>query len=139
MVVPATTTRRGWARPTMTAVTVALGVVILAGCGHSASPIRLRLDAEPAYPVPALGSTPLMVAPHAPPQAQVDAVHVRPQPDAVWIGGYWHWTGQQFVWSPGYWTRAAHGKTWVPHQWRQGVGAWHLHGGYWADSLRVGR
>jgi WXXGXW repeat (2 copies) len=126
-----------WALP-MVSRAVVLGAVVLAGCSHPGA-LRVRLDAEPAHLVPALGSIPLMVAPHAPPQAQVEAVHVRPQPDAVWIGGYWHWTGRQFVWSPGYWSRAVYGKTWVPHQWRPGVGTWHLHGGFWADSLRVGR
>ena len=29
-----------------------------------------------------------------------------PNPQAFWVGGYWHWTGTQYAWIPGHWDAA---------------------------------
>jgi hypothetical protein len=38
-----------------------------------------------------------------PPAPLVEEASPRTQPLAVWIGGYWHWTGIQYAWIPGHW------------------------------------
>ena len=35
-----------------------------------------------------------------------------PNPQAVWIPGYWHWTGMQYAWIPGHWDAAPPGRAW---------------------------
>ena len=35
-----------------------------------------------------------------------------PGPQAVWVGGYWHWTGIQYAWIPGHWDAPPPGSTW---------------------------
>jgi hypothetical protein len=35
-----------------------------------------------------------------------------PGPQAVWVGGYWHWTGIQYAWIPGHWDAPPPGATW---------------------------
>lgn len=36
-----------------------------------------------------------------------------PGPQAVWVSGYWHWTGIQYAWIPGHWDAAPPGATWT--------------------------
>lgn len=31
---------------------------------------------------------------------------------AVWVPGYWHWSGMQYTWIPGHWENAQAGRTW---------------------------
>ena len=40
-----------------------------------------------------------------PPPRVVHVVEVAPEPDYVWIDGYWHPVGHRYVWHEGYWTR----------------------------------
>jgi hypothetical protein len=35
-----------------------------------------------------------------------------PGPQAVWVSGYWHWTGMQYAWIPGHWDAPPPGATW---------------------------
>ncbi len=35
-----------------------------------------------------------------------------PGPQAVWVSGYWHWTGMQYAWIPGHWEAPPPGATW---------------------------
>lgn len=35
-----------------------------------------------------------------------------PGPRAVWVSGYWHWTGIQYAWIPGHWEAPPPGSTW---------------------------
>jgi hypothetical protein len=68
------------------------------------------IEAGPAPP-------PYGMAVAAPPPQPV--VEVRPparDPTAVWIPGYWHWTGIQYTWIPGHWDIAPAGAQWrAPH------------------------
>ncbi len=35
-----------------------------------------------------------------------------PGPQAVWVSGYWHWTGMQYAWIPGHWDAPPPGAVW---------------------------
>ena len=56
-------------------------------------------------------------APKAPPPAQVDVRPAPPMMGAVWVDGYWHWSGG-WVWVPGRWALPPQvGATWRPTVW----------------------
>lgn len=63
------------------------------------------VPAQPAYPV------------------SPDAMVPQPSPNAVWVPGYWEWTGAQYVWAPGYWAVPPAGCTVFVQ------GGWIFHGG----------
>ena len=66
-----------------------------------------------------------------PPQPYVEVVPAIPFPGAVWIGGYWGWSGSRHSWVPGRWERARPGYTWSPPHWEQRGHQWHQRGGGW--------
>jgi hypothetical protein len=48
-----------------------------------------------------------------PPPSPVDeAPSSRPAPQAIWVTGYWHWTGMQYTWIPGHWDTPPPGHRW---------------------------
>ncbi len=65
-------------------------------------------------------------APSPPPPLIVEAPEPSPSRDAVWIPGFWAWTGTRFAWVAGNWSRPYPGRTWVEGHWkRSGAGfAW---------------
>jgi hypothetical protein len=71
--------------------------------------------------VPTAGAAFAVGAPPPPPVRE--APPPPPAPQAVWIAGYWHWTGLQYTWIPGHWEFAQAGAAWrAPHYWvREGV------------------
>jgi hypothetical protein len=74
---------------------------------------------------------PTVVAPMAPPPLIAESYGVAPYPGAIWIGGYWGWSGGRHVWTPGRWEAGRPGYRWAPRRWEQGRDGWHQHGGYW--------
>ncbi len=51
-----------------------------------------------------------------PPQPMQDTRPPPPNPRAVWVAGYWHWTGMQYTWIPGHFEEAPPGAQWhAPH------------------------
>ena len=52
-----------------------------------------------------------------PPPAPILEARSQPPPPgtgAMWVNGYWHWTGMQYTWIPGHWEVAPPvGATWV--------------------------
>ncbi len=36
-----------------------------------------------------------------------------PSPQALWVAGYWHWTGMQYAWIPGHWEAPPAGAVWA--------------------------
>ncbi|MBX3202819.1 MAG: YXWGXW repeat-containing protein [Labilithrix sp.] len=36
-----------------------------------------------------------------------------PNPQAMWVAGYWHWTGMQYAWIPGHWEAPPSGTVWA--------------------------
>jgi hypothetical protein len=74
---------------------------------------------------------PAVVAPVAPPAIVAESYGVAPYPGAIWIGGYWGWTGGRHVWSPGRWEAPRAGYRWAPRTWAHGRDGWHQRGGHW--------
>ena len=71
-------------------------------------------------------------APMAPPPVQYEVVPALPFAGAVWVGGYWNWSGGRHVWVPGRYVRPRSGYHWQPHHWERGPrGGWALQGGIW--------
>ena len=66
-----------------------------------------------------------------PPAPYVEVVPAIPFPGAIWIGGYWGWSGGRHNWVPGRWDHPRPGYRWQPHAWVQQGGRWQLHGGGW--------
>ncbi|MGH7271868.1 MAG: hypothetical protein ACREJ3_15670 [Polyangiaceae bacterium] len=74
----------------------------LAGCvieaGEAAPPTEVAVAGPPPQPVREVRSPP--------------PKNVR----AIWVAGYWHWTGMQYTWIPGHWESARAGAEWrAPH------------------------
>ncbi|MDQ6679576.1 MAG: hypothetical protein M3Y67_01250 [Pseudomonadota bacterium] len=66
-----------------------------------------------------------------PPAPYVEVVPAIPYPGAVWIGGYWGWSGGRHNWVGGRWERPRPGYAWAPHRWEQRGSRWHLRDGGW--------
>jgi hypothetical protein len=68
-----------------------------------------------------------------PPAPLVEERTPRPaQPLAVWIAGYWHWTGIQYAWIPGHWDVAPPtGATWHAPRYVKTEGAYIYEPGTW--------
>ncbi len=69
----------------------------------------------------------------APPPVPIE--EVRPAPPferAVWIPGYWHWSGVRYVWAVGRWSPRPAGYEWEEHRWdRREDGRWVQRYGHW--------
>ena len=49
-----------------------------------------------------------------PPPPPLNEVQAAPAaPGMVWVQGYWHWNGVQYVWIPGHWESPPAGYVWV--------------------------
>ena len=109
--------------PSMSWVTTALAsmalVIVLSGCV-----VAVRA------PLPLVS---VVYVDRAPPAAYNEVVTVAPGPGYVWVGGYYGWSGRDYLWNrgswslpargyttwnPGYWHRHDRGHYWVPGQWR---------------------
>jgi hypothetical protein len=85
-------------------------------------PPQPQQESQPPAEAPAEGP----VATQAPPPPQAEEIPPPPYEGAVWIDGYWSWTGTTYVWVPGrYESPPQVGLYWYP-------GGWVLHpgGGY---------
>lgn len=67
----------------------------------------------------------------APPADIVEVRAAPPFAGAVWLPGYWHWTGATHVWMAGRWSAPRPGHVWEPHRWVQGPGGWKFAPGHW--------
>jgi hypothetical protein len=54
-----------------------------------------------------------------------------PNPQAVWVAGYWHWTGMQYAWIPGHWEAPPPGSTWSAPQYSLRDGRYVYQSGGW--------
>lgn len=96
------------------AVTVAV-LVLAGGCvvNEPESPPRgVVVSGPPPAPVP-----------ENPPPA--------PNAQAVWVAGYWHWTGMQYAWIPGHWDAPPAGAVWSAPTYVQRDGRYVYESGQW--------
>lgn len=106
--------------------TAAAALLMLGGC--------VVYPNDPYYAAPgyAYGAPgPVVVAPTAPPPLIVENYGVAPYPGAVWIGGYWSWSGGRHVWTHGHWESPRPGYRWAPRRWERSGNGWQQHGGHW--------
>ena len=62
-----------------------------------------------------------------------------PSPGAVWIEGYWHWTGMQYAWIPGHWEAAPPGAAWAAPKYVTVNGAYYYEAGTWKPAATTTR
>lgn len=100
--------------------TIAVAGIFASGCAVVPAPAPVAVADEAVY------------APLAPPPPQAEIVPALPFVGAVWVGGYWNWSGGRHVWMPGHYVQPRPGYRWQPHAWRPHPGGgWALHGGIW--------
>ncbi|MCE4537828.1 hypothetical protein LXT12_11260 [Pelomonas sp. P7] len=85
----------------------------------------------PAHHAGYYEAAPAVVVDAPPPAPYAEVVPVAPYPGAVWINGYWGWSGGRHYWVPGYYERARPGYRYEPHRWENHGGRWHLRVGGW--------
>ena len=118
------TTMSPLARPAVLAAVAA--AALLGGCVVAPVPGGVYNDPYGGYP-----SQPVY-APVAPPAPYYEVQPALPYPGAIWIGGYWNWSGHRHVWVPGRYERPRPGYHYAPHRWsRSPRGGWYLQGGGW--------
>lgn len=66
-----------------------------------------------------------------PPAPYAEVVPAMPYPGAVWINGYWGWSGGRHHWVPGYYERPRTGYRYEPRRWENRGGRWYLRVGGW--------
>ena len=49
-----------------------------------------------------------------PEPVRIEVIGPRPSKAAVWIDGYWHWSGRRWVWRDGVWTVPPEGAYYAP-------------------------
>jgi len=73
----------------------------------------------------------------APPAPIVEVRSAAPFEGALWIPGYWHWSGGRHLWVAGRWTARPAGYVWEEHHWdRRPDGRWVHRPGHWRLAPR---
>jgi hypothetical protein len=101
-----------------------LAVASLAGCVATETVI-------PARGVAVSGPPPAPIE-EAPPAAAAG-------PGAVWVAGYWHWTGMQYTWIPGHWENAPPGTAWTAPRYVRADGGYFYEAGRWKPATEDAR
>lgn len=68
-----------------------------------------------------------------PPEPMQETRPVASGARAMWIPGYWHWTGMQYAWIPGHWEVAAPGARWRPPRYQLRDGTYYYVPGGWVS------
>jgi hypothetical protein len=66
-----------------------------------------------------------------PPPVINEVITPVPYQGAVWIPGYWHWSGYNHVWVGGHYSAPRVGWRWQPDRWVQGPQGWYRQPGQW--------
>jgi hypothetical protein len=72
-----------------------------------------------------------------PPEPLYEQMGVAPGDGYVWIDGYWHWNGVEWVWVGGRWEEQQDGYVYVEPYYNYVDGAYVYTPGYWRDSRNV--
>lgn len=124
-VAPLTRRATGHSRAALAALV--LGVAALSGCA-----------VVPAGPAGAYyGDGEYIAGAGVPPAPYVEAIPVAPFVGAVWVGGFWDWSGGRHVWRPGHYEHPRPGFTYRQPGWHVAPGGrWMLHRGGWEGPHR---
>ena len=95
---------------------LALSALALSACVVAPYP-RYAAQAYPAYPANPTYDEEIAVANVAPPPPYAEVIPVIPFAGAIWLGGYWGWSGGRHVWVGGRWDHPRPGYGWAPHRW----------------------
>jgi hypothetical protein len=57
-----------------------------------------------------------------------------PNPQSVWVSGYWHWTGMQYAWIPGHWEAPPPGAVWNAPVYTSRDGKYFYESGGWSGQ-----
>jgi DNA segregation ATPase FtsK/SpoIIIE-like protein len=72
----------------------------------------------------------------APPELPVYEQPICPEPNLMWMPGYWAWGGEDYYWVPGAWVEAPYaGALWTPDYWDWSGGRYRFHRGYWGRHV----
>lgn len=66
-----------------------------------------------------------------PPAPIAEAQPPPPAPQALWVAGYWHWTGVQYAWIPGRWEVKTPGQQWYGPNYTRSQGSYFYEPGRW--------
>jgi WXXGXW repeat (2 copies) len=70
----------------------------------------------------------------APPAPLPDVIADPPWAGAIWLAGFWSWSGIDYVWVPGQWEESRPGWRWTPHRWERRGPRWRFVPGRWQPS-----
>jgi hypothetical protein len=73
-----------------------------------------------------------------PPQSLAEPRPAPSEQGMVWVEGYWHWNGVQYVWIPGRWEKPPPGNVWVAPSYTVVDGRHGYRTGRWGFSARGG-
>ena len=72
----------------------------------------------------------------APPMLPVYEQPLCPEPNLMWVPGYWAWGDGDYYWVPGAWVVAPfEGALWTPNYWDWSGGRYRFHRGYWGRHV----
>jgi hypothetical protein len=71
-----------------------------------------------------------------PPEPVHESRPPQPNAQAVWVAGYWHWTGMQYTWIPGHWEQAPPGAQWRAPKYSIREGTYFYEPGTWSAPRR---
>jgi hypothetical protein len=66
-----------------------------------------------------------------PPQPMAEVPSRAPAAQAIWVAGYWHWTGMQYTWIPGHWEIPPPGSLWRAPRYSLREGTYFYEAGSW--------
>ncbi len=79
-------------------------------------------------------SVPHDTAPAPPPPLLVETQGTPPSREAVFIPGFWAWSGHRFAWVAGVWSAPYAGHAWVEGHWKRNGSAFNWVSGRWRRS-----
>ena len=68
----------------------------------------------------------------SPPASRHEVIPSSPHAAAVWVSGYWVWTGREYGWMEGRWEIEPRGDAWVPGHWNRTSRGWIYVAGHWS-------
>ena len=104
----------------------------------SLAPVALlALVSAPATAQPS-PSLEIRIAHSAPPRIRFERTPPRPDRQAVWARGYWHWEGNRWDWVSGRWDRSANTRSrWIAPRYRREGRVWRYEPPHWSHDRVV--